>query len=195
MTTAKNQNKDAEKKTKTTAKKTTAKKATTKKTVAKKTTAKKPVTKKTTGKKTVAEKELKQAAAVTPEVKEIKPEILHEVKPAPKAEVQTQVKPEVKQETKPVQKEQQKAPVSEDKPKEKVIKILGQPTIKELAEKMDFKINDFIKKLMGMGIFATINQKLDLLPEDSKLEHFCERAATSLRPHTTFPQRSSPQTS
>jgi len=46
-------------------------------------------------------------------------------------------------------------------PAQKVIKILGQPTIKELAEKMDFKINDFIKKLMGMGIFATINQRLD----------------------------------
>ncbi len=43
----------------------------------------------------------------------------------------------------------------------KVIKILGQPTVKELAEKMDIKINDFIKKLMGMGIFATINQRLE----------------------------------
>lgn len=47
-------------------------------------------------------------------------------------------------------------------PKEdKIIKILGQPTVKELAEKMNIKINDFIKKLMGMGIFATINQRLE----------------------------------
>ncbi|MDR1123566.1 MAG: translation initiation factor IF-2 [Elusimicrobiota bacterium] len=43
----------------------------------------------------------------------------------------------------------------------KTIKILGSPTIKELAEKMNIKINDFIKKLMGMGIFATINQRLE----------------------------------
>ncbi|MBQ2313093.1 MAG: translation initiation factor IF-2, partial [Elusimicrobiaceae bacterium] len=188
MTTAKNQNKDAEKKTKTTAKKTTTKKTTAKKTTAKKTVVKKTTAKKTAAKKTVAEKPVKQEAIVK-EVKEIKPEpkpeVKPEFKPTPKAEVKQdfireqkpqikpEAKPEVKQEPKPefkpepkpvqkpVQKEQQKAPVTEDKPKEKVIKILGQPTIKELAEKMDFKINDFIKKLMGMGIFATINQKLE----------------------------------
>ncbi|MDR0734987.1 MAG: translation initiation factor IF-2 [Elusimicrobiota bacterium] len=50
------------------------------------------------------------------------------------------------------------APVA---PAFKTIKILGSPTIKELAEKMNIKINDFIKKLMGMGIFATINQRLE----------------------------------
>lgn len=43
----------------------------------------------------------------------------------------------------------------------KKIRIVGQPTVKELAEKMNLKINDFIKKLMGMGIFATINQRLE----------------------------------
>ena len=43
----------------------------------------------------------------------------------------------------------------------KKIRIVGQPTVKELAEKMNFKINDFIKKLMTMGIFATINQRLE----------------------------------
>ena len=44
---------------------------------------------------------------------------------------------------------------------EKVIRIVGQPTVKELAEKMNIKTNDFIKKLMMMGIFATINQRLE----------------------------------
>ena len=43
----------------------------------------------------------------------------------------------------------------------KTVRIVGQPTVKELAEKMNFKINDFIKKLMMMGIFATINQRLE----------------------------------
>ncbi|MGN1058318.1 MAG: translation initiation factor IF-2 N-terminal domain-containing protein, partial [Candidatus Avelusimicrobium sp.] len=54
-------------------------------------------------------------------------------------------------------------PVQPQTPKkdEKVIKIVGQPTVKELAEKMNIKTNDFIKKLMMMGIFATINQRLE----------------------------------
>lgn len=54
-------------------------------------------------------------------------------------------------------------PVQPQEPKkdEKVIKIVGQPTVKELAEKMNIKTNDFIKKLMMMGIFATINQRLE----------------------------------
>ncbi len=43
----------------------------------------------------------------------------------------------------------------------KLIRIVGQPTVKELAEKMNIKTNDFIKKLMMMGIFATINQRLE----------------------------------
>jgi len=52
---------------------------------------------------------------------------------------------------------QKAAPAKDDK----TIRIVGQPTVKELAEKMNFKINDFIKKLMTMGIFATINQRLE----------------------------------
>ena len=51
----------------------------------------------------------------------------------------------------------QAAPVNDPK----VIRIVGQPTVKELAEKMNIKTNDFIKKLMMMGIFATINQRLE----------------------------------
>ena len=54
------------------------------------------------------------------------------------------------------------APVQEAPAKDpKVIRIVGQPTVKELAEKMNIKTNDFIKKLMMMGIFATINQRLE----------------------------------
>ena len=176
MTTAKTTNKE-EKKTKTITKKTTTKKPAAKKTTAKKTTAKKPATKKTTGKKTVVKADVEEIKQETlkndvKEIKtEIKTEIKHEVKPeiqAPKPEVKveqkTQPKPvitEQKPQEKHTHKPQAQTPVKEEAPKEKVIKILGQPTIKELAEKMDYKINDFIKKLMGMGIFATINQKLE----------------------------------
>ncbi len=180
MTAAKTTNKE-EKKTKTVTKKTTAKKPAAKKTTAKKTTAKKPAAKKTTGKKAVAKTEVKEIKkeTVKAEVKEIKTEVKTVVKPevkpevqAPKPEVKVEQKPQPKQETheqvreqkpqeKHTHKPQVQTPVKEEAPKEKVIKILGQPTIKELAEKMDYKINDFIKKLMGMGIFATINQKLE----------------------------------
>lgn len=175
---------------KTTAKKaTTAKKTAVKKPAAKKTAAKK-VVKKVADKTKAAEtkqevKEVKteqkpvqhKQAQVkttpvnnTPKQPEIKPQPKAEVKPevktpannfAPKQVQKQEVpvkkeeakKPEVKQEQKPAEKAAQ--------PQQKVIKILGQPTIKELAEKMDIKINDFIKKLMGMGIFATINQRLE----------------------------------
>lgn len=101
------------------------------------------------------------------------------VKPAPQ-----EPKPQPVQQPKPqeAQKPQQQAPHGhkhgfnphqnrhgQPKPQEaqkpqddgKKIKIVGQPTVKELAEKMNFKINDFIKKLMMMGIFATINQRLE----------------------------------
>ena len=41
------------------------------------------------------------------------------------------------------------------------IKVSTQVVVRELAEKMNVKPTDFIKKLMGMGVFATINQRLD----------------------------------
>lgn len=107
-----------------------------------------------------------------PKVEPVKPNKQEEIKVQPKPVNNVQQnrqdipvkkeekKPEVKQEHKHEVKQEAK-PVESDAPQQKVIKILGQPTIKELAEKMDIKINDFIKKLMGMGIFATINQRLE----------------------------------
>ncbi len=76
---------------------------------------------------------------------------------APKPQVQPAPKPQV------VQPKPQAVPQAQQpaKPSAKTIRIVGQPTVKELAEKMNFKINDFIKKLMMMGIFATINQRLE----------------------------------
>ena len=94
------------------------------------------------------------------------------VQPAPKpAPVQQQAKPQVAQQQAPrpaqpqahldrhghLKPQQQAAPVKDSKK----IRIVGNPTVKELAEKMNFKINDFIKKLMGLGVFATINQRLE----------------------------------
>lgn len=89
-------------------------------------------------------------------------------KPAP---VQQQAKPQAAQQQAPrpaqpqahldrhghLKPQQQAAPVKDSKK----IRIVGNPTVKELAEKMNFKINDFIKKLMGLGVFATINQRLE----------------------------------
>ena len=86
------------------------------------------------------------------------------VQPAPKPVVQqpkaqpapVQAQPKPQQPTAP--KPQPAAPA---KPAGKTVRIVGNPTVKDLAEKMNFKINDFIKKLMTMGIFATINQRLE----------------------------------
>ena len=171
-------------------KKATTKKTAAKKPAAKKPAAKKAVKKtasKTTksSKKNVKEEnlqEVKEVAKEMPKKQEVKPEQpkVEPVKPNKQEEVKVQPKPvnnvqqnrqdipvkkeekkpEVKQEHKHEVKQEAK-PVESDAPQQKVIKILGQPTIKELAEKMDIKINDFIKKLMGMGIFATINQRLE----------------------------------
>jgi translation initiation factor IF-2 len=41
------------------------------------------------------------------------------------------------------------------------LKVSTQVVVRELAEKMDVKPTDYIKKLMSMGVFATINQRLD----------------------------------
>ena len=51
-------------------------------------------------------------------------------------------------------------PAGPAKPRQ-LIKISSQATVKELAEKMELKVNDFITRLIKMGIFATINQRLD----------------------------------
>ena len=41
------------------------------------------------------------------------------------------------------------------------LKVSTNVIVRELAEKMNIKTTDLIKKLMGMGVFATINQRLD----------------------------------
>jgi len=43
----------------------------------------------------------------------------------------------------------------------KTLKVSTQITVRELAEKMEIKPVDLIKKLMGMGVFATITQRLE----------------------------------
>ena len=147
------------------AKKAPAKKSTGTKTTAKKTTGTKTVAKKTTTKKTVKPKEAKPAATTTAEQPVVQPQ------PAPKpAPVQPAVQPKPVPAPTPkpqpqanvdrhghVKQQPQQAPQKD----EKIIRIVGQPTVKELAEKMNIKTNDFIKKLMMMGIFATINQRLE----------------------------------
>ncbi|MBI4655493.1 MAG: translation initiation factor IF-2 [Elusimicrobia bacterium] len=59
-------------------------------------------------------------------------------------------------------KEVPKPPPSEpEKPALIKLKVSTQAILRELAEKMGIKPVDFIKKLMGLGVFATINQRLD----------------------------------
>ena len=168
---------------KSTGTKTTAKKTTGTKTVAKKTTTKKTVKPKEAkpAATTTAEQPVVQpqpAPKPAPVQPAVQPKPASAPKPAP-----VQVAPAPKPQ--PVQPAVQPKPVPAPTPKpqpqanvdrhghvkqqpqqapqkdEKIIRIVGQPTVKELAEKMNIKTNDFIKKLMMMGIFATINQRLE----------------------------------
>ncbi|MBI3288400.1 MAG: translation initiation factor IF-2 [Elusimicrobia bacterium] len=43
----------------------------------------------------------------------------------------------------------------------KKIQVSSMITVRELSEKMEIKTNDVIKKLMTLGVFATINQRLE----------------------------------
>lgn len=166
------------------AKKAVAKKTTAKKTVVKKTTEVKaeekesketpqtvaPVQKpaeKTAAQVTVApapavqpvhkETPKQTPAAVVPQPVKPEPKPVQQPAPAPKA----QPAPVQKQHHQPRHGHNQRVEEPKKEDNSKKIRIVGQPTVKELAEKMNFKINDFIKKLMIMGIFATINQRLE----------------------------------
>ena len=57
------------------------------------------------------------------------------------------------------------APAS--KPALKKLQASTMLTVRELAEKMEVKSNDVIKKLMSLGVFATINQRLE--PESASI--------------------------
>lgn len=70
----------------------------------------------------------------------------------------------------------QAKPQEPAKPQGKCVRLIGTETVKDLAEKMNFKINDFIKKLMMMGVFATINQRL----ENDMVELICSECGYSI---------------
>ncbi len=176
---------------KTTAKKTASKTAAAKKTTAKKPAAKRTTARKTTAKKAAGEEVLKEEAAATAQKAEEtaapaqpKPAPVQaapaQPKPAPVQAAPAQPKPAPVQAAPAQPKPQPTQPQharpqgprhghhhgENQAPKQpeqdpKCIHIVGLPTVKELAEKMNFKTNDFIKKLMTMGIFATINQRLE----------------------------------
>lgn len=79
-------------------------------------------------------------------------------RPAPAAPARpAEVKPAAIAESKPAPQ-----PPAPAKPALTKIKISTHATVRELAEKMGMRVNDFMKKLMTMGIFATINQRLDM---------------------------------
>ena len=93
-----------------------------------------------------------------------------EKKEQPKQNI-SQIKESV-QTQKPPQQPQQKQPKIEPKKEEPQTKEPEKPalpsitineliTVKELAEKMNLKVGDVLRKLMAMGTLATINQRLD----------------------------------
>lgn len=56
----------------------------------------------------------------------------------------------------------QTPPVKMEPPKPKVIKLGGPITVKEFAGKMGREVGEVIKKLMMLGVMATINQEVDI---------------------------------
>lgn len=105
-----------------------------------------------------------------------------DIKPAaeiPEKKVQQQIKADIDDKRKTVIEQEQhkkidkketfvKAKEKEDKEeKEQESKYIGQIsineliTVKDLAEKMNLKVGDVLKKLLSMGSLATINQRLD----------------------------------
>ncbi len=182
---------------KTTVKKTEAEKP------AKKEAEKKPAVKKVAAKKTTAPKTV--PAKEQPKPVETKPAPVEKPvapKPQPKPVETPAVKPAAATpapQPAPVQKHAPAAPVQKPapvekpvapkpqpkpqpkqeeptKPQGKVVRLIGTETVKDLAEKMNFKINDFIKKLMMMGVFATINQRL----EKDMVELICSECGFSI---------------
>ncbi len=172
------------KKTETEAKKSAAKKTTAKKTetAAKKTTAKKTAklgTEKVTDKAAsshVAAQHHEQPKPAPAQQPKPQPVPVHheQPKPAPAQQPKPQPAPVHHEQPKPAPAQQPKpqpAPVHHEQPKSaqaqqtaaqgKTVRLIGTETVKDLAEKMNFKINDFIKKLMMLGVFATINQRLE----------------------------------
>ena len=182
---------EAASKKKPATKKTTAKKTTVKKTAekadSKKTTVKK-TTAKTAEKKSAAKKPVAKKTVKTAEKKVVAPEPTPAPQPAPKPQPAPAPKPAPAPQ--PAPKPQpapapKPAPAPQPAPKpqpaqqtdrhghakpaepqapkkdEKIIRIVGTPTVKELADKMNLPTSEFIKKLMMMGIFATINQRLE----------------------------------
>lgn len=179
-----------EKTTKT--KKTTTKKPAVKKAVAKKTTAKKSVAKKTAVKKTA----VKKTTAKKPAVKKTAPKKVEKIEKVQKVVKKPAVTIDeahvknLEERLKQMEDSSQEsvkdfAPIEEkapEVPKEKIVKIADKPTVKELAEKLDIPVNDFMKKLIGMGVFATINQKL----EDDIVELIVEDAGYKLERASEF---------
>ncbi len=156
------------------AKKTTAKKTETveKKPAAKKAPVKKPTAKKAPVKKveTVAEKPAvaedtkpQVQAAPAPEAPKPQVQAVPQPKPAVVEAPKPQVQPAPVTKPQPQPQKHQPAPKVQEapKPQGKTVRLIGTETVKDLAEKMNFKINDFIKKLMMLGVFATINQRLE----------------------------------
>lgn len=61
------------------------------------------------------------------------------------------------------QNQQRQAPqVKMEPPKPKHIKLGGSVTVKEFASKMGREVSEIIKKLMALGVMATINQEIDM---------------------------------
>jgi translation initiation factor IF-2 len=100
-----------------------------------------------------------------PKKEEIKTELIERkiAEPPVQEEITPKGEHEIKfyeEEKTPKKKIEPEIKKQEEKPKQ-IIKVNESLTIKLLSEKLNVNVIDLIKKLMGLGILATINQRLD----------------------------------
>ncbi len=127
----------------------------------------------------VEEEEEKKAPIVLPLAEAAAPAESAEEKPAAKTEKVFQKEPEVKrffQQKKPQKKDRyqkdarkaaaqarpmKKTEITTVKAAKRVVKIADAISVADLSQKLGVKASEIIKKLMGLGIMATVNQLID----------------------------------
>lgn len=157
-------------------------------------------------KKLAEKKKAKEKAGVKAEVKKVEEPELHK----PKKEAKKEAKPEVKQQPKLEPKPEQKkevTPVEVKKPdksapalvadvkekpapvpekKENLIELTDSITVKELSEKIKKEPKDIIKRLITMGVMASINQIIDLETAKGLAKEFGYEVEVSLAESELF---------
>lgn len=149
--------KTKEKKDTSTNKATTKSSTSTKKTAPKKA----PSVKKATGSKKIENEKTVDIDLKKIEEQKKLEEAKRKAEEEAKRKLEEERKRKVEEKRKAEEEERKRKEEESKKPKLPTISINELITVKDLAEKMNLKVGDILRKLMAMGTLATINQRLD----------------------------------